>query len=231
MAKKTKNTFTRKDGKTVPCFKSNYCRNASPVWVSDDMSGKMQGIPSISTSCLVNPFCIARMKNGESVCAHCFAETQQKRYTESRLHSIANYELLNGELLPVEALPLFVNVRYVRIESFGDVGSVTHAANYLRIVEANPKTTFAWWTKNNNLVIRAIEILGHKPKNLLLVASSVKLNKAAQLPRYFDKVFTVYDAETITAEGISINCGSRSCATCGRCYSKRTGAEVNEKLK
>lgn len=231
MGKKVNQEFTRKNGCKVPCYKSKYCVNASPVWVSDDMSGKMDGIPSVSTSCLVNPYCQARMKNGEMVCAHCFAETQQKQYSASREHSIANYELLNGEILPKELLPKFGNVQKVRIESFGDLGSITQAINYLHMVEVNPHVTFAWWTKNHNFVIKAIERVGKKPKNLVLVASSVKLNEAAKMPEYFDKVFTVYDKKTIARDKIDINCGARSCVTCGRCYSKRTAADVREQLK
>ena len=231
MGKKVNQEFTRKNGCKVPCYKSKYCTNASPIWVSDDMSGKMDGIPSVSTSCLVNPYCLARMKNGEMVCAHCFAETQQERYSASREHSIANYELLNGEILPKELLPKFGNVQKVRIESFGDLGSITQAINYLHMVEVNPHVTFAWWTKNHNFVIKAIERVGKKPKNLVLVASSVKLNEAAKLPAYFDKVFTVYDKKTIARDKIDINCGARSCVTCGRCYSKRTAADVREQLK
>lgn len=233
MGKKVNQEFQRKNGCKVPCYKSKYCVNASPIWVSDDMSGKMDGIPSVSTSCLVNPYCQARMKNGEMVCAHCFAETQQKQYSASREHSIANYELLNGEILPLELLPKFGNVQKVRIESFGDLGSITQAINYLNMVKVNPSVTFAWWTKNHNFVIKAIDRVfnGKKPKNLVLVASSVRLNEQAKLPAYFDKVFTVYDKKTIARDGIEINCGARSCASCGRCYSKRTGSEVREQLK
>ena len=231
MGKKVNQEFTRKNGCKVPCYKSKYCVNASPVWVSDDMSGKMEGIPSVSTSCLVNPYCLARMRNGEMVCAHCFAETQQKQYSASREHSIANYELLNGEILPKELLPKFGNVQKVRIESFGDLGSITQAINYLHMVEVNPHVTFAWWTKNHNFVTKAIERVGKKPKNLILVASSVKLNEATKMPEYFDKVFTVYDKKTIARDNIQINCGARSCVTCGRCYSKRTAADVREQLK
>ncbi len=231
MGKKTNKTFTDNGGKQWACYKSNFAVNASPIWVSDDMSGKMSGIPSISTSCLVNPYCKARMKNGEMVCAHCFAETQQNRYEASRLHSIDNYDLLNKQILPTEALPIFANVQKVRIESFGDIGSVVHAINYLNIVIKNPSTTFAWWTKNHNFVIQAIRIVGYKPKNLVLVASSVKLNEAAKLPTYFDKVFTVYDKKTISEKNININCGARSCATCGRCYTHKTAVNVREQLK
>ncbi len=53
--------------------KSIYCTNESAVLVSDYMSGKMENVPSISTSCLVNPRCITRMQNGCSICSYCFA--------------------------------------------------------------------------------------------------------------------------------------------------------------
>ena len=233
MAKKTNDTFIRCNGEIVPCFQSDFCITSSPVWVSDDMSGKMRGIPSVSTSCLVNPFCLARMKNKEAICARCFAESQQKKYKASREHAIANYHLLNDEILPLEVLPLFGNVRKVRIESFGDLGSVIHAVNYLNMIIKNPAIGFTWWTKNHNFVIQAIEKYfgGVKPKNLILVASSLKVNKAAKLPKYFDKVFTVYDDEFITENGIDINCGSRFCMGCMRCYGECDEVEVRERLK
>ena len=73
--------YTTVNGERLPLFKSRYTSNLSPVHVSDYMSGKMEGIPSISTSCLENPICRARMENGESVCSHCFAAATLDRYT------------------------------------------------------------------------------------------------------------------------------------------------------
>ena len=98
--------FTTVNGERLPLFKSRYTSNLSPVHVSDYMSGKMEGIPSISTNCLENPVCRARMENGESVCAHCFAAATLDRYTAAGVHAANNLQILTWQVLPLD---LFFN--------------------------------------------------------------------------------------------------------------------------
>ena len=43
-------------------------------------SGKMEGMQSLSTSCLCNEYCKNRSSNSELVCSHCYAQRQMKRY-------------------------------------------------------------------------------------------------------------------------------------------------------
>ena len=244
MARNTKSvnpgTFTDNAGRVWPMLKSRFASNYSPIHVSDYMSGKMEGIPSISTSCLVNPICRKRMEDGESVCAHCFAAATLDRYTAAGQHAENNFHLLNAGVLPLEMLPRFKNVAIVRIESFGDVASVTQAINYLNIARVNPFITFAAWTKNANIWNAAIKQAG-KPDNLSLVYSSFKLNTPAAAAEYFtadgennfDHVFTVYDKATCSFYGPAfVNCGARDCSTCRRCY-RKDPAEfmVREQLK
>lgn len=219
------------NGKQYLLKKSKYAINESPLHVSDDMSGKMSGIPSVSTSCLVNPICKARMKQGDSICAHCFAETTLKRYTACGKAMESNFHLLNDSVLPLDLLPIFANVAIVRIESFGDVASVTQAINYANLCKVNPNVVFAWWSKNMSIIEKAFDIVG-KPENVIMVESSEKLNveKEKSSP-IVDKVFTVYDEKTIAQKSVEINCGARCCATCRRCYRKDTEIVVNEKLK
>lgn len=224
------NTITI-NGKDYRLKKSKYCINKSPVHVSDSMSGKMSGIPSISTSCLCNPICKARMKDGLSICAHCFAEATLNRYKAAGKAMESNYNLLTETILPLELLPKFANVAKVRIESFGDVANVNQAINYANICKVNPGVNFAWWSKNMNIIKKAFDIVG-KPGNVVMVESSEKLNEQKDASTiYVDKIFTVYDMKTIKAKDININCGARCCATCGNCYAKDTAAIVNEKLK
>lgn len=227
--KKTKEIII--NGRSYTLRKSKFCMNYSPVCVSDYMSGKMNGIPSISTSCLFNPICLKRMQDGDSICAHCFAEATLKRYEGAGKNAESNYHLLTESVLPTELLPIFCNVAIVRIESFGDVANVTQAINYANICKANPNVQFAWWSKNMAIIKRAFDIVG-KPDNVVMVESSEKLNVAKKAStEYVDKVFTVYDEKTIAKENININCGARCCATCRRCYSKNTESVVSEKLK
>lgn len=234
MAKKTATVnpdFIDCTGRAWPLLKSKYASNYSPIHVFDYMTGKMEGIPSISTSCLENPICIERMKNGEAVCFHCFAAASLDRFKTAGIHAANNFHLLNAMIIPDELLPRFRNVSIVRIESFGDVASVIQAINYLNICLANPSVTFAAWTKNANIWNAAIDewLAGEKPENLSLVYSSFKLNQPAAAAEYFtkdgrnnfDHVFTVFDKAAASTYGPEfITCGARDCATCRRCYKK-----------
>ena len=82
-----------------------------------------------------------------------------------------------------------------------------------------------------SIIRKAFDIVG-KPDNVIMVESSPKMNVVkAPANEYVDKVFTVFDENTIAEKHININCGARCCATCRRCYSKETERGVNEKLK
>jgi len=227
----SKKTFTV-NGKEYIDRKSKYAVNHSPVHVSDDMSGKMKDVPSISTSCLCNPVCLKRMQDGESICAKCFAAATLERYTAAGAATESNTILLNDTVLPLDMLPKFKpGVEIVRVESFGDVASVTQAINYANMARSNPHVVFAWWTKNVPIVAKAFDAVG-KPKNVVLIESSPKVNvPATPSSHYVDKVFTVYDGETIARNHVRINCGARSCNTCRRCYKKTTAKAIAERLK
>lgn len=215
------------NGKEYAVKKSKFCINESPVHVSDSMSGKMAGIPSISSSCLCNPICIQRMKDGNSVCAHCFAEATLTRYKAAGAAMESNYKLLTDSVLPLEMLPVFCNVSIARIESFGDVANVTQAINYANICKVNPNVRFAWWTKNAAILKKAFDLIG-KPANVVIIESAPKLDaEITASNEYIDKTFTVYTK----ANPDFINCGARCCATCRRCYSFDTEKAVHELLK
>lgn len=213
-------------------YESKYTVNESPVYVSDNMTGKMAGVPAISTSVLCNPICVARRANGDSICAHCFAVSTMKRYSKANEHAEKNAALLMNRILAKELLPIFGNVRFVRIEAFGDVCNVTQAVNYAHIAKVNPGVIFGWWSKNVSIIARAFDQIGGKPENIILIESSEKVNveKEPSSP-YVDKVFTVYDKKFIKENGVEINCGARSCVSCQRCYTKGTEAKVHEILK
>ena len=217
-------------------YKSKYATNSSAVYVSDNMSAKMAGVPAISTSVALNPICQARANDPDSICAHCFAMATVARYTKLGEHLAENTAVLTSEVLPLEELPRFgYNVGMVRFEAFGDLNNVTQVINYFNIALVSPHVHFALWTKNPKLIALAIEAGAVKPENLTIIYSSPKLNTPARdvIARYpfIDKVFTVYDKETIAREGIAINCGARSCAGCGLCYFDKTITEVREQLK
>jgi len=230
------------NGRTFNMRSSEFTTNLSPIHVSDKMSGKMSGIPSISTSCHCNKYCLARMAKGDKVidgitykciCKECFADATLNHYSNLDDATSDNFFLLNESILPIDLLPTFGNVRFVRIESFGDLGSVTHAINYLNMIKKNYDVTFAWWSKNPNFINQALQIVGGKPENVIFIQSSCYINlKEEKKFDWIDKVFTVYDKKFIQENGLDINCGSRNCVGCKRCYNLRNKEEnVSEELK
>ena len=183
--------------------------------------GKMKGIPAITTSMLENPVCAARAKNPDSICAKCYAHKGLMCYKNARSAYGRNTRLLSSHDLQAHEIPT-INSVICRFETHGDLCNVTHAKNYLRIAYNNPWCTFALWTKNPAFLDKAIADLG-KPANLICVYSSDKVNKVNQSYKkwwWIDKVFTVYDKDFVSENGVEINCGAKSCNTCRKCYNK-----------
>lgn len=190
---------------------------------------KMDGIQSISSSCLVNPICKARRECPDTICAHCYAHNLCKMRKSLDEHLRQNFYKLNRRLLtPQEAKAVKIDTYLGRIESFGDVASVTQARNYIRIIKAHPKTRFGVWSKNWGIWLVAFKQEG-KPKNCTFVLSSMEVNKVDEVnPRmvpYADHVFTVWDKELydgVIAEHPETECAGLSCERCRKCYHKPT---------
>lgn len=214
-------------------YQSKFTVNFSSIYVSENMSGKMSGVPSISTAVSCNPICKARAQDPESICSKCFAMNTVARYSALREHLIDNFNLLTGSVLDLDALPIFGNVKAVRLESFGDLANTTQAINYINIAKVNPGVVFTIWTKNPAFLDRAIKECG-KPANMICILSSEKINviRDASAYSWIDHVFTVYSPDYIDANGVEINCGARSCITCMKCYTIGNGVfQISEKLK
>lgn len=226
-------------GKEYPMRRSKFAANYSPVIVSDNMSGKMAGIPSISTSVLDNPICKKRRAQKDSICSKCFAASTAARYSSLAKNLSSNLELLTGEILPDDVLPRFIPelANIVRFESFGDLAHVNQAINYLNIARVNPGVRFAIWTKNIGILAAAVERVG-KPGNIRIIYSAPIINQAIDVEKTkstfpaVDAVFTVYDKKHVAANDIDINCGAKSCITCRNCYDRPDFyADIREQLK
>lgn len=204
------------------------------LWQTDH-SGKMTGINSIGTSCANNPWCIKRRENNESVCSKCYASTYMKMRKALKERLEDNADILTTRLLKDREIPV-TNAAVFRFESFGDLYNITHLTNYVLICERNPYTHFGLWTKNIWILDELFNDCGiKKPDNLSIIVSSPMLNKIMELDRekywFVDHVFTVYNKQFIKANDVEINCGSRDCLGCQRCYHRNTEFYVNEKLK
>lgn len=190
-----------------------------------EMTGKLQGFYSVSTSVLMNPICQQRAKDPNSICHGCYAATNVQAYSQLTQALETNHRILNDFLISEDswkALNWPTTNGYARVESFGDVASVTCARNYIRILRSHSHLKFGVWTKNDTLWIRAFVLEGGKPENMKFIVSSPYVNVPVEIPEellpYVDHRFTVYTEEYAEANGIVINCGGKKCMTCMHCY-------------
>ena len=199
----------------------------SLLHITEKMTGKMEGMMSLSTSCKTNPFCAKHAQVKGSICSKCYAQRQMKRYTNMSECFERNAEILTTNIIPDEYLPT-INAAFFRLEAFGDLINTTQVINYFNLCKKNPHTNFALWTKNPQLIV---PVATEKPNNLQIILSSIMINKSVNNKYPFiDKIFTVYDQTTINKENININCGAKKCLTCLKCYTKGETI-INEKLK
>ena len=204
---------------------------------SENMSAKMETVTALSTSCIVNPFCLARMRNGDNICANCFSVGLQLFKPHVRENTIENFKVLNTVVIPAMFWPLVCN-DMLRFEAFGDLYTWKQVANYFECAKRNKGTRCALWTKNPEIIAEAIRRGYKKPSNLIIVYSSPKKNTIAEREKllamypFIDKIFTVFEEDFIKANNIDINCGARSCRGCQRCYHKTKELEfINERKK
>ena len=184
-------------------------------------TGKMTGMWSLSTSCLCNKYCLARMKDPNFICSKCYSERQMEWQENLRIKLYRNTLILTTIEIPVELMPRF-NVMKGRLESHGELNNVIQIKNFFNLCKANPRTMFALWTKNTFLFPEARKQGVRKPGNLIIIESSPKLNVITEpSDPWVDKVFTVFNKKFAREHGIEINCGGRCCMTCEtNCYKK-----------
>ena len=77
-------------------------------------SGKMEGMQSLSTSCLCNEYCKNRSSNSELVCSHCYAQRQMKRYKNLNACLERNTEILTSRILKEAEIPM-INASFFRL--------------------------------------------------------------------------------------------------------------------
>ena len=215
------------------------------------MSGKLEGLYALSTTCVCNGNCIERMKDPESPCHYCFAAAVASRYPALREWLVNNHTILNSRLLTeeeIEDLCKQLSKAYegkVRIEFAGDIDTVLQGINYIRIMEAGKKygLYFGMWTKLPQIWDLSIKEAG-KPSNVTFILSGCKLNQTESglihCYNWIDCIFVVcnrdmYDytkAELLKRGEIvhDCRCEKGSCADnniCGFCYRNISRKEAN----
>lgn len=207
---------------------------------TDKQNSKLAGLSSLSTCCLDNPACLARMKDKDSVCSHCYAAAQQRRNFGLTQRNLINGLILRNVGIPVWAWQcglacVMFDKHFFRIESFGDTASIMQVCNYLTFIKAFPAVQFAAWTKNVNQWFNAMDCIG-KPENLSFVTSSYRMNETDEYQdSRVNHTFTVYDHNFAENNDIHINCGGRSCMECiikhQGCYYTDTARIISELVK
>lgn len=210
-------------------------KNLTPVRLSTGLSGKMLGVWAISTISLCNSFCLARMRDPELVCYHCYVKKSLR--IDGILQYTQNMFVLSAGILPAEWIPVLREEcaklhPQIRLESMGDLMNLNQARNYLQIAYTNPAFSFGLWTKNPRIFADAVDQIG-KPANLSSVLSMSRVNLMdenwGRWALYFDHTFVVVDDLTVKAQMMmdpdtySCQCGPRSCITCKKCYTKPAG--------
>ena len=161
--------------------------------------------------------------NPDLVCSKCYAAQMEQFRSNMQPALLRNTALLKESVLSDWDLPV-INALAFRFSSFGELENETHFINLINICNKNPNTFFSLWTKRSATVQYVLNRLP-KPKNLNLIYSSPILNKEATLPKYFDKVFTVY-----TEEPDNVNFHGK-CKDCMACYQPNSTVFIREMLK
>ncbi len=219
-------------------MKGNYAilPNIKLLSVSQGLTGKMTGMPAITTSMLCNEHCQKLTNIIGTVCEKCYT----KKYLSCRPNVEKTYaqnsDLLSASIIPIKQLP-FINATMCRLETFGDIVNTTHLHNYVNLIKKNNHCMFSLFTKNYTVVFDYFK--QHKqPKNLSIVISSLILNEPFDV-KFIEntaltnvKIFTVYTKTFAKGNNVIINCGKNRCIDCRRCYTKnKTPIYISELLK
>ena len=191
-------------------------RNGQSYGITDVMTKKMKGMQSLNTSPSVNPFCLDMRAKEGSICRSCYTHRTESWKKNCRTAWVNNYKVLSENLLKDAEIP-FLNITIFRFQAHGDLVNRTHYKNLIRIVEANPQTVFALWTKHLAVINRGGII---KRRNLIYVYSTPMLNELKpEKPKGFRRVFSVFSRPFIREnKQVEINCQGKSCIGCRLCY-------------
>ena len=192
------------------------------VTVSHNLTGKMAGMPAITTSLFCNANCLKLSNIAGTVCEKCYAVKYLTSRPNVRRVYNENTYLLKSSIIPRKQLP-FINAAYCRLESFGDIVNATHLQNYVNLVKKNNHCVFSLFTKNYTVVFNYFKER-KQPKNLSIVISSLLINEPFNID-YLSKtnltnvkIFTVYSKPYANGNNVIINCGKTRCIDCLRCY-------------
>jgi hypothetical protein len=180
---------------------------------------KMTGFISINTSVLKNPFCSINRCDKKKICSVCYGKYMIDRYPRLKAKLDSNYQILSKDLtIPeineISGIIKNQNKRFIRIHSIGEISGIEMLSNYYEIIEKNPDSIFALWTKRPEI----IKQIHYKPDNLKVVYSNPLIDKPSnKIPVYCDSIFNVITYGYAMFKGIIPNCSGK-CIDCLKCY-------------
>ena len=185
------------------------------VHITKSPTGKMEGIQSINTNTLTNPFCKKVSKNKNSICSKCYSIRQLKTIRTNCIKPFQhNSNLLSKRILNNNEIPTILQSKF-RFNSHSELINLTHLKNLMLITKNNKHCTFALWFKRYDLIKQYFS--KHKtPKNLRLIFSNSKIDKPlTKLPKYCHKTFNSVSKDY--ANKNEVNCSGK-CINCLKCY-------------
>lgn len=195
------------------------------------MTGKLDGLRAISTNTRTNPYCIKQNASGDptNICTKCYSHVMLSSYRKNMQPALErNSQALSSRPLTQAELPRVVDSVF-RFDAHGELINETHLLNLVAICEYNPATSFALWTKRNDIVSKYFRAHA-KPKNMILIYSNPKISHImAKPPKFFDRTFNnVLEHEYVERQ----NCTGQQCKDCLLCYTPGNGVTtIVEKVK
>lgn len=195
------------------------------------MTGKLDGLRAISTNTRTNPYCIKQNASGDptNICTKCYSHTMLSSYRKNMQPALQrNSDALSSRPLTQAELPRVVDSVF-RFDAHGELINETHLLNLVAICEYNPATSFALWTKRNDIVSKYFRTRA-KPANMTLIYSNPKISHImAKPPKHFDRTFNnVLEHEYVERQ----NCTGQQCKDCLLCYTPGNGVTtIVEKVK
>ena len=195
------------------------------------MTGKLDGLRAISTNTRTNDYCIKQNASGDpnNICTKCYSHTMLSSYRKNMQPALQrNSDALSTRVLPTVDLPKITDPVF-RFDAHGELINETHLLNLVAICEYNPATSFALWTKRNDIVSKYFRTRA-KPANMILIYSNPKISHImAKPPKFFDRTFNnVLEHEYVERQ----NCTGQQCKNCLLCYTPGNGVTtIVEKVK